>query len=82
MWSACPKKARLLHLILDSMFSRRVRSFISTFVCTENSGYRHTSQAVHVKSLQSIDIGLEQDPCLGAIQEHGQDAHLIDSKLC
>jgi hypothetical protein len=41
-----------------------------------------TTQATHVKSLQPIDVGLEQGPCLGAVQENGQDACLIEAKLC
>ena len=32
---------------------------------------KNASQAMHVKSLQTIDIGLEQGPDFGTAQEHG-----------
>ena len=39
-------------------------------------------QAVHMKRLQTIDIGLEEGPCFSAVQEDRQDARLVQAEFC
>ena len=35
-----------------------------------------------MKSLEAIDIGLEEGPCFSAVQEDRQDARLVQAEFC
>jgi len=81
MRAMCPKRAGHLRLILGSMSSRRVLHLQVCYVI-EPAYPKNAPQATRVKSLQTIDIGLEQGPCFSAVQEDRQETRLVQAEFC